>query len=460
LTERVHSLRPYPRFDDIRRMVVRSAFAELRYSPLRLAGAVLGMCLTYLAPPLLAIFAEGWARGLGLAAWAMLALSFQPMLRLYGRSPAWGFALPLIALIYTGFTVDSAIQHWRGKGGAWKGRFQAHSSPRRGEVEFGASRAGEGDGSHRRRRTGARDGAQGHGRMITATEAKSGKGHGDENFPVASRLIRAENRAPILAFYRFVRAADDVADHPGLSADEKLRMLDALESALLGRGPADPEAEPLRRALAERGLSPRHAQDLLNAFRMDARKNRYADWGELIGYCALSAMPVGRFVLDVHGEAPERVWAASDAICAALQVNNHLQDCGADYRSLDRVYLPLDVLAKHGARVEDLGADRASPALRAAIADLAVRTATLLREGSALPDLIADTRLSLEIAAIYRLAGSIAAGLQRRDPLSEKVHIGKAGFAILALSAAAGALFRRPFLGRGGSPRAMRAGTR
>ena len=279
--------------------------------------------------------------------------------------------------------------------------------------------------------------------MNSATEAKSGKGHRDENFPVASWLIRAENRAPILAFYRFVRAADDVADHPRLAPDEKLRMLDALEAALLGRGPPDPEAEPLRRALAERGLSPRHAQDLLEAFRMDARKSRYADWSELMGYCALSAMPVGRFVLDVHGEAPERVWPASDAICAALQVNNHLQDCGKDFRDLDRVYLPLDVLAARRAAVEDLGRDRATPALRASISELAGRTAGLLEQGEALPDLIADTRLSLEIAAIHRLARSIAAGLQRRDPLSEKVHVGKPVFALLAVSAAAGALVKR-----------------
>ena len=191
--------------------------------------------------------------------------------------------------------------------------------------------------------------------MITATEARSGKGHTDENFPVASRLIQAQHRGPILAFYRFVRAADDIADHPKLAPDEKLAMLDRLDAALTGRGPADPEAEPLKAALAERGLPPRHALDLLDAFRMDATKLRYADWRELMHYCSLSAMPVGRFVLDVHGESPQTTWPASDAICAALQVINHLQDCANDYRNLDRVYLPLDALSRHGARVEDLG---------------------------------------------------------------------------------------------------------
>ncbi|MGH6925088.1 MAG: glycosyltransferase [Propylenella sp.] len=128
LTQRVVSLRPYPRFHDIRRMVVRSAYAELRYSPLRLAGTLAGMALTYLAPPLLTIFAEGPARALGAAAWIMMALAFVPTLRFYGRSPLWGVLLPMIAAIYTAFTLESAIQHWRGRGGAWKGRFQADAS--------------------------------------------------------------------------------------------------------------------------------------------------------------------------------------------------------------------------------------------------------------------------------------------------------------------------------------------
>jgi len=128
LTERVVSLRPYPSFHDIRRMVVRSAFAELRFSPLRLLGALAGMVVTCVAPPLLAIFGSGLAQILGGAAWLLMAISFQPTLRLYRCSPLWGVALPVIAAIYTGFTIESAIQHWRGRGGAWKGRLQAAAS--------------------------------------------------------------------------------------------------------------------------------------------------------------------------------------------------------------------------------------------------------------------------------------------------------------------------------------------
>jgi hopene-associated glycosyltransferase HpnB len=128
LTERVHSIRAYPDMGEIRRMVARTAYAQLGYSPLILAGTVAGMALTYLAPPVLAVFASGPARWLGLFAWLLMTLSFQPTLRLYRLSPLWGFALPAVALFYLLFTLDSALQYGRGKGGLWKGRIQATQS--------------------------------------------------------------------------------------------------------------------------------------------------------------------------------------------------------------------------------------------------------------------------------------------------------------------------------------------
>jgi len=151
--------------------------------------------------------------------------------------------------------------------------------------------------------------------MTTAAELRSGKTHRDENFPVASVIIHPRHRALILAFYNFVRTADDIADHATLAAAEKLAYLDLLEAELLGKGgETQPEAANLRRALAERGMPPRHALDLLVAFRMDVTKLRYENWDEIIHYCRYSAMPVGRFVLDVHGESAS-TWASSDAIC-------------------------------------------------------------------------------------------------------------------------------------------------
>jgi hydroxysqualene synthase len=281
--------------------------------------------------------------------------------------------------------------------------------------------------------------------MTTVTDALSGKTNGDENFPVASWLLSDQNRGPILAFYRFARAADDVADHATLPPDRKLALLDGLDAALRGRGPPLPEAEPLRLALGERGLRPTHALELLDAFRLDVRKHRYANWAELMDYCRLSAAPVGRFVLDVHGE-DQGTWSASDALCAALQINNHLQDCALDYRRLDRVYLPLDVLAAHRAAVEMLDAPHASPALRGAIAEIARRAGELTERGERLIPAIKDVRLAVEVAAIQALARRLAHDLETRDPLSERVQFGKAGFALVgglgALRFLASALIR------------------
>ena len=128
LTERVHSIRAYPSIEDIRRMVSRTAYAQLRYSPSLLAGTVLGLALTYLAPVALALFASGLAQFLGLFTWLLMAFAFKPTLRFYGLSRLWGLALPAIAAIYMAFTLDSAYQHARGRGGMWKGRAQANVS--------------------------------------------------------------------------------------------------------------------------------------------------------------------------------------------------------------------------------------------------------------------------------------------------------------------------------------------
>jgi phytoene/squalene synthetase len=205
-------------------------------------------------------------------------------------------------------------------------------------------------------------------------------------------------------------------------------LLDRLGAGLSGANDADQVAVRLRRVLNARGLSPRHAQDLLAAFRLDVTKLRYRDWEDLMSYCAFSAMPVGRFVCDVHGES-RAVWPANDALCAALQIINHLQDCKQDYVDLDRVYVPQDALRVSGATVEALGAARASPALRDCLHQLAARTEALLTESDGFAAAIADWRLSLEVSVINTLAHRLTRILRRRDPLCEKVHLGMAGIA-------------------------------
>jgi squalene synthase HpnC len=279
--------------------------------------------------------------------------------------------------------------------------------------------------------------------MTDTAALASGKGHTDENFPVASWILHPRHRAPIMAFYQFARLADDVADHETASADEKLGLLAKMQAGLVGADGVSPEGEGLRRALAAADLTDQHALDLLEAFRRDVTKTRYENWDELMDYCRYSAMPVGRFVLDVHGES-RATWPANDALCAALQVINHLQDCGKDYRQIGRVYIPRDALDAAGVPVEALGADRATPALRSVISDLARRTETLLETSRRFAGQIVDARLALEVQVIQTLAESLTKRLIYRDPLSERVHHGKAETLGLAARALGGFLAALP----------------
>jgi squalene synthase HpnC len=278
--------------------------------------------------------------------------------------------------------------------------------------------------------------------MTSASDLRSGKTHRDENFPVASWIIHPRHRALILAFYNFVRTADDVADHSTLGERDKLTYLDLLEAELLGKGDTQREAVNLRNALAERSMPPRHALDVLIAFRMDVTKLRYETWDEVIHYCRYSAMPVGRFMLDVHGESAS-TWVASDALCAGLQINNHLQDCGKDYRDLNRVYLPRDALAAAGASVEQLGQPRAPAPLLQCLQALAVRTETLLDKSRSLSGEVRDFRLGLEISVIQSFAYKIVRMLRVRDPLSERVHLGPIELLAYSLGGMASEITRR-----------------
>ena len=278
--------------------------------------------------------------------------------------------------------------------------------------------------------------------MTTAAELRSGKTHRDENFPVASWIIHPRHRALILAFYNFVRTADDIADHATLPADEKLRYLDLLEAELAGKGDSQKEAVSLRDALAERGMPPRHALDVLVAFRMDVTKLRYETWDEVIHYCRYSAMPVGRFMLDVHGESTA-TWDASDALCAGLQINNHLQDCAKDYKNLNRVYLPRDALAASGTTVEMLGEAKSPPALLQCLQALALRTQSLLGESRMLSAEVKDMRLGIEISVIQAFADKIVNMLKVHDPLGQRVHLGPIELLFHSLSGIGGEMMRR-----------------
>jgi squalene synthase HpnC len=256
---------------------------------------------------------------------------------------------------------------------------------------------------------------------MTAAALSSGKGHRDENFPVASILIARRHRPAIMAFYRFARASDDIADNAAATPTAKLALLEDMRLNLIGEANDAREAVELRKVLAAQKLSNEHALDLLTAFRQDVTKLRYANWNELLDYCRYSAMPVGRFVLDVHGE-DRSLWPQNDALCAALQIINHLQDCAKDFRELDRVYLPMDLLDRAGLSTLALAKDKSSLALRGVIVELTGRTQELLATARPFAGRIRDRRLALEVSVIQTLAEDLAKRLLERDPLSERVH--------------------------------------
>ena len=265
-------------------------------------------------------------------------------------------------------------------------------------------------------------------------EHPSGKNQQTENFPVGSWLIAAPLRAHVHAFYRFARTADDIADSAALPADEKLRRLDRMAAALEGEPGADaPTGLAMRRSLAETGVTATHCHELLAAFRQDATKTRYANWDELMGYCRLSAAPVGRYLLDLHRES-RATWPASDALCAALQVLNHLQDCGDDYRDIDRVYLPLDLLAGQGLGVEALAAPRCGPELRLVLDVMVAATRPLVEAARALPGGIVAGGLRRESAVIVAVAERLLDLLARRDPLAGRVKLGLWGVTAAAIT--------------------------
>jgi len=259
-------------------------------------------------------------------------------------------------------------------------------------------------------------------------ETPSGKWRSSENFPVGSFLIRRDLRQHVHAFYRFARTADDIADNSNLSAEEKIRRLDLMAEILDGgAGQDSPAAAAMRESLIETGVTAQHCHDVLHAFRLDAVKLRYRDWDELMGYCRYSASPVGRQLLDLHRESRD-TWPASDALCSALQILNHLQDCAADHRLLDRVYMPLTDLAAEGIGVEALAARASSPALRLVLDRLLDRTAGLVEEASGLPPLVAATGLRWECGVIVELAARLLRRLRRGDPLATRIKLRRSDF--------------------------------
>jgi squalene synthase HpnC len=269
---------------------------------------------------------------------------------------------------------------------------------------------------------------------LTDVEQWSGKDRGDENFPVGA-IVAPRLRPHVRAFYSFARNADDISDSPLLAAEDKIARLDVMEAVLIGRSDVgSPSALALRGSLAATGVTSAHASELLVAFRRDATKLRTESWADLYDYCRYSAMPVGRYMLDLHGESRD-TWKASDALCTSLQVLNHLQDCQKDLKALDRCYLPLDLLAANGVAVADVLASAETPGLRHVFTALLDQCTPLNNQGAELPPQVRDRRLRIETAIIVGLARRLTERLRNGDPLAARVKLTKAD-AISAIVAA------------------------
>ena len=254
----------------------------------------------------------------------------------------------------------------------------------------------------------------------------SGRHAGNENYPVASRLLPARVRPHVLAFYALARTADDIADAAGLSGPEKLEVLELLSRQL--ESGADEPCRPvhaLHQSLKETGVTPGHAQDLLKAFMRDASQSTTESWADLMDYCRLSAAPVGRYLIDLMDGPGGGDYAASDALCAALQVLNHIQDVKDDYVNLGRIYVPGDWMAATGVVKSDLGRDASTPELRKVMDRMLDGVDELLMQAKPLPRAIKSKALAREAGGILAIAWRLSRALRVKDPLAERVQLSK-----------------------------------
>ena len=260
---------------------------------------------------------------------------------------------------------------------------------------------------------------------IANVETWSGKARSDENFPVGSHLIARRVRKHMHAYYNFARNADDIADSPDLAPEDKVARLNVMQQVLLGqRTDGSPSAAKLRVSLHESGVPAVHATDLLVAFRQDATKLRYESFDELLEYCRYSAVPVGRYVLDLHGESQD-CYPASDALCTSLQILNHLQDCATDLRTLDRCYIPSSLMRRFGITTGDLLGSEETPALRRLFVTILEQVNRLNLAARELPSLVRSRRLRAETMFICQLAVHLTGRLAKGDPLATRVALTK-----------------------------------
>jgi len=268
---------------------------------------------------------------------------------------------------------------------------------------------------------------------------RSGKDAGSESFPVASLVLSPRVRPHVLAYYGFVRTADDIADHPTLATDEKLRLLDLLDAALDHPDSDIPVARRLAQSARRTGIGLDHAREMLKAFRRDAREEEIDAWDDLWTYCRSSAAPAGRFLLDIHGESREN-YPAADGLCAVLQITNHVQDVKKDWLHLKRCYIPTAWRKEFDIKDEQLAGSRMTDGLATVLRRMLDYCKPLYEDGRPLLPALKDRGLKAQVHGVAYAARRLAEHLYDRDPLAERVDLSTGDKAAMA----AASLFRRP----------------
>jgi len=259
---------------------------------------------------------------------------------------------------------------------------------------------------------------------MDSIEIKETKNYKQENFPVGSRLLSRKIRPQMLIFYKFARAADDIADCSKLTPHEKIKRLNLFLKAITTSKTKISKAEDLKKICIKNKIKIHHAANLLKAFKQDAVKKRYKNWAELINYCKYSAVPVGRFVIDLHNEN-KLSYKFSDPLCIALQILNHVQDCKEDYNKIDRVYLPSSFLEKYNVELSQLKKNYTERNLRLAINEVLFHTEKLIKQADKFKKIMKNYRLSKETIFILEIAKSLLKLLKKKDPLKNKVVLNK-----------------------------------
>ena len=259
----------------------------------------------------------------------------------------------------------------------------------------------------------------------------SGKSHSDENFPVASFLMTKKIRSIVRVFYFFARMADDIADHQKLSSNQKKKILLFFDNAISKSKKTNNKVlDKMIARFKELPSGKKYSRNLLKAFMMDASNKKYKNWNDLLYYCKFSANPVGRFVIDAVNERKniEKIYEASDSLCTALQIINHIQDCKKDFRQLNRVYIPDSFFKKYSLDKKTLRKSKSEENFERLKIEIIDNVLTSLRKTKLGLREIQSWRLRKETLIILNIAKRLCNLLKINDPLEKQIKLSRIDF--------------------------------